>query len=98
MPYLKPAKSGWTLFVQIQPQSSKNQIVGPLQDRLKIKIKAPPVDGAANEELIRFLAKLLGLKQNEVEIVHGSSGKQKTLRLHRDLTESELRALLVTDD
>jgi uncharacterized protein (TIGR00251 family) len=47
--------------VQIQPGSSKDQIIGLHNDRLRVKIAAPPVDGRANESLIEFMAKVLGV-------------------------------------
>ncbi len=94
MPFLKSTKRGWILAVQIQPQSSKIESVGVHGDRLKIKVKAPPVDGAANEELVRFLAKRLGLRQADLEIVGGATSKQKSLALPASLDETAIRAAL----
>lgn len=88
MPYLLEEQEGLRLLVHIQPQAPKNEIVGLFNGRLKIKIKAPPVDGAANTELIRFLAKLLGLKQNALEITAGQTSRQKTVRLQAQNQES----------
>lgn len=48
---------------------------------LRIRLSAPPVDGSANEELIRFLADLLGVPGRAVEITAGHSGRQKTVRI-----------------
>lgn len=79
------------MAVQIQPQASKNEIIGLHGERLKIKVKAPPVDGAANEELVRFLAKMLGVRQADIEIVHGASSKQKSLALPAELEEAVIR-------
>jgi len=67
--------------VQIQPRSSKDQIVGLHNGRLKIKISAPPVDGKANQALIEFIAKALGVSKSKVEIVKGHSSKLKTLKI-----------------
>jgi len=50
-------------------------------DLLRIRVSAPPVDGFANEELIRFLADLLGVPGRAVEITAGHSGRQKTVRI-----------------
>ena len=47
------------LKIYLQPKSSKNEIVGPYRDGIKIKVTAPPVEGKANDALIRFLAKEL---------------------------------------
>ncbi len=49
--------------------------------RLKIKISAPPVDGKANQALIEFIAKALGVSKSKVEIVKGHSSKLKTLKI-----------------
>jgi len=57
--------------VQIQPRSSKDQIIGIHNGRLKIKISAPPVDGKANQNLIEFIAKALGVSKSKIEIVKG---------------------------
>jgi uncharacterized protein (TIGR00251 family) len=65
-------------------------MVGPL---LKIKVAAPPVEGAANEELVRFLAQALGLKRRDVEIVAGRSARTKRVRLS-GLTRGQAEALL----
>ena len=67
--------------MQIQPRSSKDQIVGLHNGRLKIKISAPPVDGKANQALIEFIAKALGVSKSKVEIVKGRSSKLKTLQI-----------------
>jgi uncharacterized protein (TIGR00251 family) len=66
--------------VQIQPGSSKDQIIGLHNGRLKIKISAPPVDGKANQNLIEFIAKALGVSKSKIEIVKGRTSKLKTLK------------------
>lgn len=67
--------------VQIQPGSSKDQIIGLHNGRLKIKISAPPVDGKANQNLIEFIAKALGVSKSKIEIVKGRTSKLKTLKI-----------------
>ena len=67
--------------VQIQPRSSKNEITGLHNGRLKIKISAPPVDGKANQNLIEFIAKELRVSKSKVEIVKGHTSKLKTLKV-----------------
>ncbi len=66
--------------VQIQRGSSKDQIIGLHNGRLKIKISAPPVDGKANQNLIEFIAKALGVSKSKIEIVKGRTSKLKTLK------------------
>lgn len=72
---------GVTFTVRIVPRASTSEIVGDHQGALRIRIAAPPVDGAANRELIRFLAKKLKLPQNAVDLVSGAGSKNKVIRL-----------------
>jgi uncharacterized protein (TIGR00251 family) len=67
------------LTVWIQPRSSRTEVAGMHGDAVKIRLAAPPVDGAANEELIRFLADKLGLPRSAVTIATGHSGRRKTV-------------------
>jgi len=67
--------------VHIQPRSSRDEIAGLHDGRLKIKISAPPVDGKANERLILFIAKSLGVPKTGVEIIKGRTSRLKTLRV-----------------
>jgi len=69
------------LKIHIQPGARKNEIVGLHGDAIKIKIKAPPVDGRANEELIDFLAKHYGVPKRSVQIVSGHTSRQKTVKI-----------------
>ena len=75
------------LKVYLQPKSSKNEIVGPFRDGIKVKVTAPPVEGKANEGLIRFLAKEWGIPASHIEIVRGYHSRDKTLKIS---TESPL--------
>jgi uncharacterized protein len=67
------------LTILVQPRASRTEIVGPYGAAIKIRIAAPPVDGAANEELIRFLAKTLGVPKSAVTIVSGERGRRKVV-------------------
>ena len=69
------------ILVQIQPKSSRNEIVGIHDGRLKIKITTPPVDGKANESLIEFLAKTFKISKSKVEILKKHTSKLKTIKL-----------------
>jgi uncharacterized protein len=77
------------LKVYLQPKSSRNEIVGPYRDGIKVKITAPPVEGKANEGLIRFLARELNLAPSQIEIIKGHHSREKTLRI--DETEGLAR-------
>jgi len=72
---------GVTFAVRIVPRASSTEIAGDYEGALRIRIAAPPVEGAANRELIRFLAKKLKVPQNAVEIISGTSSKNKIIRL-----------------
>ena len=82
-----------TLTVQISPNAPRSQVVGWLGDKLKIKIKAPPVDGKANVELVRFLAKKFGVRQNAIRIVRGETAKTKVVEIE-GVDEATMRAAI----
>jgi len=69
------------LKVYLQPKSSRNEIVGPHRDGIKIRVTAPPVEGKANDALIRFLAEKLGIPASEIEIIRGHHTREKILRI-----------------
>jgi uncharacterized protein len=70
-----------TFKVQVVPRASRSEIVGEHNGALKVRLAAPPVDGAANEELIRTLARALGVKRGAVEITAGHSSRTKQVRV-----------------
>lgn len=72
---------GLTFAVRIVPRASRSEIAGEFNDALRVRIAAPPVDGAANRELIRLLAKTFKLPQEAVEIISGASSKNKLVRV-----------------
>ncbi len=81
MPFLQEKSNGIILKVFIQPRSSKNMIAGLHADALKIKLTAPPVDGAANKMCIEYLAKWLKVPKSSIEIVSGHKSRTKRLLL-----------------
>lgn len=66
--------------VYVVPRAAKNEIVGVEGETLKVRVTAPPVKGKANEALVRLLAKTLGLRKNQVEIVAGHRARHKMVR------------------
>jgi hypothetical protein len=70
------------LKIHLAPRSSRNQLVSCTDDQLKIKITAPPVEGRANQALIAFLAKQLGIAKSRVELAGGETSKQKKIKIH----------------
>lgn len=79
----------------IQPNAKNNEVVGLHGDSIKIKIKAPPVDGEANLALIRFLSQQLGIPQKNFTLLHGQTGKNKLIEIESSFTEKELLEILL---
>ncbi len=69
------------LRVRLQPKASRDEIVGPREDELKIRITAPPLEGRANAHLIRFLAGQFGVPRRQVTLLSGEKGRSKRLRI-----------------
>ncbi len=72
---------GVTLVVRVLPRASRNQVAGEEQGAIKIKLTAPPVEGAANAALIEFVAEWLGVRKSAVSIVSGEKARHKRLRV-----------------
>ncbi|KPA18302.1 hypothetical protein MHK_001473 [Candidatus Magnetomorum sp. HK-1] len=87
MSFLKHHADSVDIQLAIQPRSSENKIVGLMDNRLKVKLKAPPVDGAANKMCIQFLSKTLGIPKSNIEIVSGQSSRKKKIRIKGDPKE-----------
>lgn len=78
MPFLLQQADGQLLLLlHIQPKSSKSRVAGLFDGCLKLAIQAPPVDGRANEEVLRFLAELLALPRRQLSLVSGARGRRK---------------------
>jgi len=69
------------LRVHAQPGGGRSAVTGRYGDAIKVKVAAPPVEGRANEALVAFLAKELGLKPTDVALVAGQSSRPKRVRL-----------------
>ena len=91
----KEAAPSATLSVRIQPRASKNEIIRREGGGLKIRLTAPPVDGAANEALVRFLSGELGVARSRVEIVSGHTSRDKIIRID-GLSSEDVERLLNT--
>ena len=76
------------ITVRVIPRSSKNSLAWE-QDTLKVRLTAPPVDGAANEALIAFLAQCLNVPKRHIQIVSGLSGRQKIVKI-AGITEADI--------
>ena len=67
--------------VRAQPRASRSQIVGEFDGALRVNVAAPPVDGAANREIVELIAKLFDVARSNVEIRAGAHGRQKLVRV-----------------
>lgn len=86
---IRTTADGVEFKVRVIPRASKTEVVGSIEGMLKVRLKAPPVDGAANEELIKSLAKVLGVSKGNIEIISGQTSRTKRLRV-AGITAAEL--------
>ena len=77
--FIKAQSSGVCLKIRLQPRASQQEIGEVLGNELKIKVTAPPVDSAANQALVEFLAETLGCSRSAVQIVRGHTSRHKTI-------------------
>ena len=67
--------------IRVVPRASRSQVAGEFDGGLKVRIAAPPVDGAANDELVRFLAREFGRPRADIEIIAGQTSRTKRVRV-----------------
>jgi uncharacterized protein len=84
---------GVRISVQVRPKSSRSVILGVRDGALDVALTSPPMNGAANAELIKLLARTLGVRRGDVEIATGMSGRSKVIAIH-GLSEAVARARL----
>lgn len=70
---------GVRITVQITPNAKRTEVIGLLDDALKIRLQAQPIEGKANEALVRYLADRLDVPKSQVSIMHGHTGKRKII-------------------
>lgn len=88
MPYIEFSDKGITLNIKVIPNSSKNELIKE-PDRLRLKITAPPVDNKANKFVIEYLSKFFKIPKTTIQIVRGTTSREKTIRLV--ITEKDKR-------
>jgi uncharacterized protein (TIGR00251 family) len=79
--------------VRVVVRASQSEIAGEMDGALKVRLAAPPVDGAANLELIKLLAKIFGAARSEVEILSGETSKTKQIRIKNPRAAEKLREI-----
>jgi uncharacterized protein (TIGR00251 family) len=75
------ATGGIIIEVKVDPRSSRKGIVGIIDNVLKVKLTAPPVGGAANEQLIEILAEKYGVRKSNIIILRGETSRRKTVKI-----------------
>ena len=91
--YVSDSKDGVILRVQVQPRASRDEVVGPHGDGLKIRITAAPVAGAANKHLLKFLAKKLRVARSQMSIASGATSRAKSISI-QGISAEEVRQRL----
>lgn len=79
---------GLILNILVRPNAAANKIEGLYDGLLKLRINAQPVEGAANQAVVKLLSKSLGMPKTSIEILTGHTNKQKRLQLHIDAEKS----------
>ena len=90
MVLLRESKKGLTFDIQVIPHASRAEIAGVQEGAFKVKVTAPPVEGAANEACIKLLADKLGLKKSQIKISSGAKSRKKTVMI-KDISKEELQ-------
>ena len=88
--YVSETTAGVIIKVQVQTRASRDEVVGPHGDSLKVRITAAPVAGAANKQLLKFLAKQLKIPQSNLSLKSGATSKNKSIFI-RGITGAEVR-------
>jgi uncharacterized protein (TIGR00251 family) len=76
-----PTATGVRLRLRVQPRASREEVSGTMGDEIRVRLTAPPVNGAANEALVRFLASRLAVSRAAVVLVSGHTGRSKVVEV-----------------
>ncbi len=93
IPSLKESNGAVSFQVRVVPRANKSEIVGVEGDALKVRLKAPPVEGKANDALVKFLAERLAVSKSQIEILSGHTSRTKVVRV-RGIQASRLQAVV----
>ncbi len=81
MPHIEVVGEKVRIRVRVQPRASRTEVAGEHGDAWKVRIAAPPVDGAANRELIRYLAKRIGVPPTRLRVARGERSRTKVVEI-----------------
>ena len=90
---LREMEDGIVVSVKVQPNSSKDRVVGKYADQIKIAVTVAPEKGKANKAVIKLFAKWLGIKNSDIQIISGETSRDKELFI-RNITEEDLNKLV----
>lgn len=94
--FLRESPEGAILSIKVQPRASRNAVAGVHGEELKVAVTAPPVDSAANEAVLRFLAETLDCPRGAIQLVRGQASRHKTI-LVRGATAAQILLKLQLD-
>lgn len=94
-PWCGTMPHGVRITVQVAPNAKRTELMGLMEDAVKIRLQAQPVEGKANEALVRFVAEKLKVPRTAVTITHGQTSKRKTVEIRAEgLDEARVKLLL----
>ncbi len=80
-PFLRSCPDGALIMLRVRPGAPKNEAQGVHNDRLKVRLTSPPVEGRANDCLMEFLSEILGVKKSALSLVAGHKSRDKTVKV-----------------
>lgn len=83
------------IAVQVMPNAARSEVLEEIEGSLKIRLKALPIEGRANDALVRFIADLLDLPKGRVSVTRGLSSRQKLLEVETELDVATAKSLLL---
>src|SRR5437867_10931822 len=92
-PFIRVQSDGILLSIKLQPRASADEIGTALGNELRVKVRAPPVDSAANEALLKLLAAHFDCSRSQVELLRGSTSRHKVVKFHGMLLDRILARL-----
>jgi len=91
--HVRETADGISFELHVQPRASRNGVTGIQEGAVRIRLTSPPVDGAANEQCVKLLAVLLGVRRRDITIVSGETSRHKTVRV-AGITADRLRDVI----
>jgi uncharacterized protein (TIGR00251 family) len=98
MGWIKAVPQGFLLRIRVVPNSAKSFAKLEVKNELKVYIHSPPVDGAANEQLIKWLSATLGVSRSTLSVVVGPRSRRKIILCEVKLNEREIISRIMSDD